>query len=142
MKRNMVSKENNSEHEEIIKDEKKEYPKAGLFTEGEVTDEVIVKKFDIENLLNDKNIEISNDEKARAIEEERILNNSLEKKKREAFTIQKTFTMRESTAKMLVKLKLEHPNINVRVNVILDRAVRYYYKNVMENELSQVGEIY
>lgn len=141
MKRNMVSKEKNSEHEEIIKDEKKEYPKAGLFTEGEVTDEVIVKKFDIENLLNDKNIEISNDEKARAIEEERILNNSLEKKKREAFTIQKTFTMRESTAKMLVKLKLEHPNINVRVNVILDRAVRYYYKNVMENELSQVGEI-
>lgn len=81
MKRNMVSKENNSEHEEIIKDEKKEYPKAGLFTEGEVTDEVIVKKFDIENLLNDKNIEISNDEKARAIEEERILNNSLEKKR-------------------------------------------------------------
>lgn len=141
MKRNMVSKENNSEHEEIIKDEKKEYPKAGLFTEGEVTDEVIVKKFDIENLLNDKNIEISNDEKVRTIEEEKIPNNSLEKKKREAFTIQKTFTMRESTAKMLVKLKLEHPNINVRVNVILDRAVRYYYKNVMENELSQVGEI-
>ncbi|MNI45749.1 hypothetical protein D3C73_1001890 [compost metagenome] len=141
MKRNMVSKEKNSEHEEIIKDEKKEYPKAGLFTEGEVTDEVIVKKFDIENLLNDKNIEISNDEKVRTIEEEKIPNNSLEKKKREAFTIQKTFTMRESTAKMLVKLKLEHPNINVRVNVILDRAVRYYYKNVMENELSQVGEI-
>lgn len=141
MKRNMVSKEKDSEHEEIIKDEKKEYPKAGLFTEGEVTDEVIVKKFDIENLLNDKNIEISNDEKARTMEEERIPNNSLEKKKREAFTIQKTFTMRESTAKMLVKLKLEHPNINVRVNVILDRAVRYYYKNVTENELSQVGEI-
>ncbi|MNN12548.1 hypothetical protein D3C81_1255430 [compost metagenome] len=141
MKRNMVSKEKDSEHEEIIKDEKKEYPKAGLFTEGEVTDEVIVKKFDIENLLNDKNIEISNDEKVRTIEEEKIPNNSLEKKKREAFTIQKTFTMRESTAKMLVKLKLEHPNINVRVNVILDRAVRYYYKNVMENELSQVGEI-
>ena len=141
MKRNMVSKEKNSEHEEIIKDEKKEYPKAGLFTEGEVTDEVIVKKFDIENLLNDKNIEISNDEKVRTIEEEKIPNNSLEKKKREAFTIQKTFTMRESTAKMLVKLKLEHPNINVRVNVILDRAVRYYYKNVTENELSQVGEI-
>lgn len=46
-----------------------------------------------------------------------------------------------ATAKMLVKLKLEHPNINVRVNVILDRAVRYYYKNAMENELSQVGEI-
>jgi len=137
----MVSKEKDSEHEEIIKDEKKEYPKAGLFTEGEVTDEVIVKKFDIENLLNDKNIEISNDEKVRTIEEEKIPNNSLEKKKREAFTIQKTFTMRESTAKMLVKLKLEHPNINVRVNVILDRAVRYYYKNVMENELSQVGEI-
>lgn len=141
MKRNMVSKEKNSEHEEIIKDEKKEYPKAGLFTEGEVTDEVIVKEFDIENLLNDKNIEISNDEKVRTMEEERIPNNSLEKKKREAFTIQKTFTMRESTAKMLVKLKLEHPNINVRVNVILDRAVRYYYKNVTENELSQVGEI-
>lgn len=141
MKRNMVSKEKNNEYEEIIKDEKKEYPKAGLFTEGEVTDEVIVKKFDIENLLNDKSIEISSEEKARTIEEERILNNSLEKKKREAFTIQKTFTMRESTAKMLVKLKLEHPNINVRVNVILDRAVRYYYKNVMENELSQVGEI-
>ncbi|WP_315110167.1 hypothetical protein [Clostridium intestinale] len=141
MKRNMVSKEKNSEHEEVIKDEKKEYPKAGLFTEGEVTDEVIVKKFDIENLLNDKNIEISSEEKARTIEEERIPNNSLEKKKREAFTIQKTFTMRESTAKMLVKLKLEHPNINVRVNVILDRAVRYYYKNVTENELSQVGEI-
>ncbi|MNP37586.1 hypothetical protein D3C76_1310440 [compost metagenome] len=91
--------------------------------------------------MNDKSIEISSEEKARTIEEERILNNSLEKKKREAFTIQKTFTMRESTAKMLVKLKLEHPNINVRVNVILDRAVRYYYKNVMENELSQVGEI-
>ena len=141
MKRNMVSKEKNNEYEEVIKDEKKEYPKAGLFTEGEVTDEVIVKKFDIENLLNDKSIEISSEEKARAIEEERILNNSLEKKKREAFTIQKTFTMRESTAKMLVKLKLEHPNINVRVNVILDRAVRYYYKNVTENELSQVGEI-
>lgn len=137
----MVSKEKNSEHEEVIKDEKKEYPKAGLFTEGEVTDEVIVKKFDIENLLNDKNIEISSEEKARTMEEERIPNNSLEKKKREAFTIQKTFTMRESTAKMLVKLKLEHPNINVRVNVILDRAVRYYYKNVTENELSQVGEI-
>ncbi len=141
MKRNMVSKEKNSEHEEVIKDEKKEYPKAGLFTEGEVTDEVIVKKFDIENLLNDKNIEISSEEKARTMEEERIPNNSLEKKKREAFTIQKTFTMRESTAKMLVKLKLEHPNINFRVNVILDRAVRYYYKNVTENELSQVGEI-
>ncbi|MNH48320.1 hypothetical protein [Clostridium intestinale] len=46
-----------------------------------------------------------------------------------------------ATAKMLVKLNLEHPNINVRVNVILDRAVRYYYKNVMENELYQVGEI-
>lgn len=136
MKKNKVSK-----NEDVIKDEKKEYPKAGVFTEGEVADEVIVKKFDIENLLNDKNIEISNDEKARTIEEERIPNNSLEKKKREAFTIQKTFTMRESTAKMLVKLKLEHPNINVRVNVILDRAVRYYYKNVMENELSQVGEI-
>ncbi|WP_238903260.1 hypothetical protein [Clostridium sp. YIM B02506] len=141
MKRNMVSKEKNNEYEEVIKDEKKEYPKAGLFTEGEVTDEVIVKKFDIENLLNDKNIEISNDEKVRTTEEEKIPNNSLEKKKREAFTIQKTFTMRESTAKMLVKLKLEHPNINVRVNVILDRAVRYYYKNVTENELSQVGEI-
>lgn len=141
MKRNMVSKEKNNEYEEVIKDEKKEYPKAGLFTEGEVNDEVIVKKFDIKNLLNDKNIEISNDEKARTIEEARIPNNSLEKKKREAFTIQKTFTMRESTAKMLVKLKLEHPNINVRVNVILDRAVRYYYKNVMENEISQVGEI-
>jgi len=141
MKRNMVSKEKNSEHEEVIRDEKKEYPKAGLFTEGEVTDEVIVKKFDIENLLNDKNIDISSEEKARTMEEERIPNNSLEKKKREAFTIQKTFTMRESTAKMLVKLKLEHPNINVRVNVILDRAVRYYYKNVTENELSQVGEI-
>ncbi|MDP4177912.1 MAG: hypothetical protein Q8900_06160 [Bacillota bacterium] len=55
----------------------------------------------------------------------------------EPFKYKRCYQFRESTLRMLNEIKAKHPNINVYLNTIVDEAVRYYYKNIIENNESK-----
>jgi len=50
----------------------------------------------------------------------------------EEFLIRKSFSIRESTAQMLNELKFLHPNVNIRLNVLIDSAIRHYHEYIIE----------
>ncbi len=52
----------------------------------------------------------------------------------EAFIIKRTYTIRESTARMLNEIKAVHPDVNVYMNTIVDAAIRHYYEFIFCNE--------
>ena len=33
---------------------------------------------------------------------------------------------------MIIELKLIHPNINIRYNILIDEAIRHYYEHIKE----------
>ena len=120
------------ENMEEIALKKEEYPKAAIFTEGEVLDEKIIKKFDIKDILEKKNISIASDEEA-INNDNRISSRVVfSEEEEEGFSVRKTFSVRESTAKMLNELKFLHPNVNIRLNVLIDNAIRYYHRHIIE----------
>lgn len=49
----------------------------------------------------------------------------------------KTFNIRESFVTMLNQLKVVHPNPNARFNIIVEKAIKHYYKYIMEEGGSQ-----
>ncbi|MNP36564.1 hypothetical protein D3C76_1299640 [compost metagenome] len=49
----------------------------------------------------------------------------------------KTFNIRESFVTMLNQLKVVHPNPNTRFNIIVEKAIKHYYKYIMEEGGSQ-----
>jgi hypothetical protein len=129
------------ENEEITRRKKEEYPKGAIWTDGDVLDEVVIKEFDIVEDLKERNISVYAEDE---VEGQKIVDTftySEVFKKEEDFSIRKTFTMRKSTARLLVRLKLVHPNVNIRANTIIDRAIRYYYKHIIEDGASQEEEI-
>lgn len=51
----------------------------------------------------------------------------------EPFIYKRCYKFRESTLRMMNDIKAKHPDVNVYFNTIIDEAVRYYYKNIFEN---------
>lgn len=47
--------------------------------------------------------------------------------------VRKTYIIKASTVKMLNELKVNHPNINVRISRLVDDAIRHYYEKIKEN---------
>lgn len=45
----------------------------------------------------------------------------------EAYTVNRFYKLRYSTAKMLNEIKAAHADVNVYMNTIVDEAIRYYY---------------
>ncbi|ERK32397.1 hypothetical protein [Clostridium intestinale] len=56
----------------------------------------------------------------------------MNKSENEPFDVKKTFNIRRSTAEMIIELKLIHPNINIRYNILIDEAIRHYYEHIKE----------
>ncbi len=48
----------------------------------------------------------------------------------ESFNIKRSYQLRESTLKNLLELKLLHPDINVHLNTILDKAINLLYSHI------------
>ncbi|MBK1812178.1 hypothetical protein JHL18_16265 [Clostridium sp. YIM B02505] len=48
----------------------------------------------------------------------------------EGFDINRSYKLRESTARMLNEIKAAHPDVNVYMNTIVDTALRHYYDYV------------
>lgn len=48
----------------------------------------------------------------------------------ESFNIKRSYQLRESTLKNLQELKLMHPNINVHLNTIIDKAINLLYSYI------------
>lgn len=55
----------------------------------------------------------------------------------EPFIYKRGYQFRESTLRMLNELKARHPDVNVYFNTIIDEAIRYYYKNIFDNNESK-----
>lgn len=55
----------------------------------------------------------------------------------EPFIYKRCYQFRESTLRMLNELKAKHPDANVYFNTIIDEAIRYYYKNIFDNNESK-----
>ncbi len=51
--------------------------------------------------------------------------------------LKKTFSLKESIVVMINQLKLVHPNANARYNSIVEKAIKHYYKYIMEEGGSQ-----
>jgi uncharacterized protein with von Willebrand factor type A (vWA) domain len=51
--------------------------------------------------------------------------------------LKKTFSLKESIIVMINQLKLVHPNANARYNSIVEKAIKHYYKYIMEEGGSQ-----
>jgi len=117
---------------EELTPKKQEYAKGAIWTDGEVLDEKVVKEFHLDESLI--NMGVNND-----LNEEKLNINSNNRMKSrvpiledEEFLIRKTFSVRESTAQMLNELKFLHPNVNIRLNVIIDSAIRHYHEYIIE----------
>ncbi|WP_238907494.1 MULTISPECIES: hypothetical protein [unclassified Clostridium] len=52
-------------------------------------------------------------------------------------TLRKTYNLKESIVIMINQLKLVHPNANARFNSIVEKAIKHYYKYIMEEGGSQ-----
>ncbi|MFL0248110.1 hypothetical protein [Candidatus Clostridium stratigraminis] len=50
----------------------------------------------------------------------------------EAYTVNRFYKLRYSTAKMLNEIKAAHPDVNVYMNTIVDEAIRYYHGFLFE----------
>lgn len=50
----------------------------------------------------------------------------------EAYTVNRFYKLRYSTAKMLNEIKAAHPDVNVYMNTIVDEAIRYYHDFLFE----------
>ncbi len=48
--------------------------------------------------------------------------------------VRKTYIIKASTVKMLNELKVNHPNVNVRISKLVDEAIRHYYEHMKEKE--------
>ncbi len=55
----------------------------------------------------------------------------------ESFEINRTFTLRKSTVRHLSELKAAHPDINVYLNSIVDKALNHYYDYIFNKNGSQ-----
>lgn len=51
--------------------------------------------------------------------------------------LKKAFSLKESIIIMINQLKLVHPNANARYNTIVEKAIKHYYKYIMEEGGSQ-----
>ena len=66
--------------------------------------------------------------------------NSVSNNKSKEARIRKNFVINESTARMISELKLIHPDINLKYNDIVEKAIRCYYKYVKEENGDQREE--
>lgn len=55
----------------------------------------------------------------------------------EYFDTRRSFSFRKSTIRMLNELKATHPNINVYLNSIVDKAICHYYEYIFKEKGSQ-----
>lgn len=47
--------------------------------------------------------------------------------------VRKTYIIKATTVKMLNELKVNHPNVNVRISKLVDNAIRHYYEATKES---------
>ena len=133
MKKNKKQYKNNENEtiEELIP-KKEEYPKGSKWTDGEVLDEKVVKEFHLDESLVNKGVNnVLNEEKLN-INSDNRMKSRVPILEDEEFLIRKSFSVRESTAQMLNELKFLHPNVNIRLNVIIDSAIRHYHEYIIE----------
>ena len=117
---------------EELTPKKQEYAKGAIWTDGEVLDEKVVKEFHIEEDLKSIGISTSFSEKNLNTNNDNKMKSRVPILEDEEFLIRKTFSVRESTAQMLNELKFLHPNVNIRLNVIIDSAIRHYHEYIIE----------
>jgi hypothetical protein len=55
----------------------------------------------------------------------------------EYFDVRRSFSFRESTVRMLNELKAAHPDINVYLNSIVDKAICHYHEYIFKEKGSQ-----
>lgn len=55
----------------------------------------------------------------------------------EYFDTRRSFSFRKSTVRMLNELKAAHPDINVYLNSIVDKAICHYYEYIFKEKGSQ-----
>ena len=56
----------------------------------------------------------------------------------EHFDTKRSFTLRRSTVRLLIELKATHPDINVYLNSIVDKALRHYHEYIFEENGTQI----
>jgi len=106
-----------------------EYEKFGEW--GEVKGGNTIRELDIADLVKQK------------LKDNPIKTTIVEKKKEEKIAVEKeinnsdakyrkSFYLGFSIVRMLNDLKGKHPNVNVRISKIVESAIKYYYKYIME----------
>ena len=55
----------------------------------------------------------------------------------EYFVIKRGFIFRKSTVRMLNELKAKHPNENIYLSTIVDKALRHYHEYIFKENGSQ-----
>lgn len=55
----------------------------------------------------------------------------------ETFEINRSFTLRKSTVRHLIELKAAHPDINIYLNSIVDKALNHYHDFIFNKNGSQ-----
>ncbi|WP_326512707.1 hypothetical protein [Clostridium intestinale] len=132
MKKNEKQYNNANENIEELTPKKQEYPKGAIWTDGEVLNEKVIKEFNIEEDLKSIGISTSFSEKNLNTNNDNKMKSRVVILEDEEFLIRKSFSIRESTAQMLNELKFLHPNVNIRLNVLIDSAIRHYHEYIIE----------
>ena len=110
----------------------KEYAKGAIWTDGEVLNEKVIKEFHIEEELKSRGISTISSTGNIKIGSNKMISRVMSLEEKEEFAIRKSFSIRESTAQMLNELKFLHPNVNIRLNVLIDSAIRHYHEYIIE----------
>jgi hypothetical protein len=55
----------------------------------------------------------------------------------ESFDTKRSFSLRNSTVRMVNELKAAHPDVNVYLNTIVDKALRHYHEYILKEKGSQ-----
>jgi len=113
---------------EELTPKKQEYAKGAIWTDNEK----VIKEFHIEEELKSRGISTISNKGNINIDSNKMISRVMRLEEDEEFSIRKSFSIRESTAQMLNELKFLHPNVNIRLNVIIDSAIRHYHEYIIE----------
>ena len=117
---------------EELTPKKQEYAKGAIWTDGEVLNEKVIKEFHIEEELKSRGVSTISNKGNINIESNKMISRVMSLEEKEEFSIRKSFSIRESTAQMLNELKFLHPNVNIRLNVLIDNAIRHYHEYIID----------
>ena len=128
----------NNKKEDLLKDEEK-YEPAAVW--GEDKDAKTLKEYDISDQVKERMKDLSKN--VDRINQQEKIDSKLAVElvpKIKDYKVKKNFLISSHVVMMVNELRALHPNVNIRFSVIVENAIKHYYKYIKEEGGRQEGK--